>query len=313
MKSYNLVDLQHLATEMRFIRDNLEKVIRLTDILQFIQESSVIGGQLVLKGGTAINLTVFELPRLSVDIDLDFHANVSRQEMLLIRASINHEIISYMSSEGYVLNPHSKNPHSLDSWVFNYVNAGGNKDNIKIEINYSMRHHILPVETRHIVLPFFDGLSITTLAAQELFSSKIKALVERAAARDLYDVYNMLHSPIFECFEDDLMRKCVLFYMAVGGKNNPSVEIDLSAIDSLQFKQIRAQLLPMLRHSEFFDFQKAKQEIKEYLSQLLVFNEEERDFINHFNSKNYRPDLLFDDPAIVNHIAHHPMALWKVR
>ncbi|MDD4591841.1 MAG: nucleotidyl transferase AbiEii/AbiGii toxin family protein [Parabacteroides sp.] len=35
-----------------------------------------------LKGGTAINLLFFNLPRLSVDIDLDFCQNLSREEML---------------------------------------------------------------------------------------------------------------------------------------------------------------------------------------------------------------------------------------
>lgn len=35
---------------------------------------------LLLKGGTAINLTIFNLPRLSVDIDLDFVPNLPREE-----------------------------------------------------------------------------------------------------------------------------------------------------------------------------------------------------------------------------------------
>jgi predicted nucleotidyltransferase component of viral defense system len=40
---------------------------------------------LALKGGTAINLTIFNLPRLSVDIDLDYTQNVDREEMLKSR------------------------------------------------------------------------------------------------------------------------------------------------------------------------------------------------------------------------------------
>ncbi len=31
-----------------------------------------------MKGGTALNLTVFNLPRLSVDVDFDFHSYDSR-------------------------------------------------------------------------------------------------------------------------------------------------------------------------------------------------------------------------------------------
>ena len=34
--------------------------------------------------------------------------------------------------------------HSLYSYVYEYINSGGVKDNIKIEINYSLRSHILP-------------------------------------------------------------------------------------------------------------------------------------------------------------------------
>nr|WP_321305846.1 nucleotidyl transferase AbiEii/AbiGii toxin family protein [uncultured Sphaerochaeta sp.] len=43
---------------------------------------------LALKGGTAINLTIFSLPRLSVDIDLDFTNNCSRAQMMDIRHDI---------------------------------------------------------------------------------------------------------------------------------------------------------------------------------------------------------------------------------
>lgn len=72
MNSYNKQSLDAIAKEQGFIRDNLEKVIRLVAILNYFHKSKLLSQTLVLKGGTAINLTVFELPRLSVDIDLDF-------------------------------------------------------------------------------------------------------------------------------------------------------------------------------------------------------------------------------------------------
>lgn len=37
----------------------------------------------------------------------------------------------------------SRYSHSLDSMLFQYQNAGGNRDNIKLELNYSLRSHIL--------------------------------------------------------------------------------------------------------------------------------------------------------------------------
>ena len=146
MNSYNKNDIAQLAAQTHFLRDNLEKVLRLSDVLNFIAQSPKLKDCLVLKGGTAINLTVFAMPRLSVDIDLDFHKDCTRDEMLAYRAVINAEIMAYMASQGYQLSPDTKNPHSLDSWVFYYLNAGGNRDNIKIEINYSMRQHVFDCE-----------------------------------------------------------------------------------------------------------------------------------------------------------------------
>ena len=79
MNSYNKTYLEQIAKEKGFVRDNLEKVIRLSEILRYFNQSELLRCSLVLKGGTAINLTVFQMPRLSVDIDLDFSQNCSRE------------------------------------------------------------------------------------------------------------------------------------------------------------------------------------------------------------------------------------------
>ena len=78
MNSFSKQALNVIAKEQGFIRDNLEKVMRLVDILKYFHGSKLLSKTLVLKGGTAINLTIFELPRLSVDIDLDFSENCSK-------------------------------------------------------------------------------------------------------------------------------------------------------------------------------------------------------------------------------------------
>ena len=69
-----------LASKTNFIKDTLEKVLRLSEVLKFLNTDIVFKGKLALKGGTAINLTAVELPRLSVDIDLDFTENISKDE-----------------------------------------------------------------------------------------------------------------------------------------------------------------------------------------------------------------------------------------
>lgn len=313
MNSYNKNDLAQLAAQTNFLRDNLEKVLHLADVLQFIADNPKLNQYLVLKGGTAINLTVFTLPRLSVDIDLDFHSDCSREQMLEIRSAINAELHAYMASQSYVLSPGTKNPHSLDSWVFFYQNAVGNRDNIKIEINYSMRQHIYAPEWRSINVDFLATSRVRTLAPIELFGSKIKALIERHTCRDLYDVYNLLHSDLFPRFDLSMLRKIIVFYLAVGGSQMPSKEYNLDPIRQIKFPQIRASLLPMLKKGDTFDFEIAKQEVVAFLLRLLQLTESEIAFIEAFNAKHYQPELLFNDENIINNINNHPMAYWKIR
>lgn len=318
MNSYNKSYLDRIAKEKGFLRDNLEKVMRLAEILNFFHQNELLNKSLVLKGGTAINLTVFQIPRLSVDIDLDFANNCSREEMLVAREKINSAILGYMANEGYSLKPDSKSPHALDSWVFGYMNAGGNPDNIKIEINYSDRCHVLPIIERAISIDFLGDIKINVLSPIELFASKINALVSRAAVRDIYDVYGMIEARLFESEEErQLLRKTLVFYLAVGSSckaEDVTLNLDnFRQIDKLSFSQVRAHLLPVLRKSEKFDFKIAKEKILIFLKDFLVFSDDEHKFIEYFNNRDYRPDILFPERDIAEEIKNHPMALWKCR
>ena len=313
MSTYNRQQLSILATETGFLRDNLEKVIRLTDILHFIEDQDFLCNHLVLKGGTAINLTIFQMPRLSVDIDLDYCHDCCRDEMLEERRQISDILIPFMLTQGYAIAPATKSPHSLDSWVFTYINSGGNRDNIKVEINYSMRSHVYPPQRRHVSIPFLQALTVNTLHPIELFGSKIKALIERNACRDLYDVYNMIQQSIIPTAQTDDLRRAVLFYLAVGGSQPPQHNYTHQPIQAIQYRHIRASLIPVLRKKERFDFEEAKSTVIHYLNHLLQFTPSERQFIDTFNHGEYHPELLFDDHETIQRIKNHPMAIWKTR
>lgn len=312
MRAYNKIELEKVARETSFIRDNLEKVIRLSNILEFLVSNDDLKGKVVLKGGTAINLTVFDMPRLSVDIDLDYCCNSDKETMMADRAVIGQEILGHMQSNGYTLHPSSKNTHALDSWVFSYLNAGGNRDNIKIEINYMMRAHILEPLTRKTSVPFIEEVDVYALAPLELFGSKIKALIERAAPRDMYDVNRMIKENIFKEDQMDMLRKIVVFYLAVGGKNIPEKAYSFERIRNIKFPQIRSALIPVLKKTEKFDFEEAKTNVISFLSGFLIPGDAEKDFIESFNQGEYKPEVLFDDHEIVERIKEHPMALWKM-
>lgn len=318
MNSYNKNDLDELAIKTGFLRDQLEKVIRLSDVLRCFREHDLLRNSLVLKGGTAINLTIFRMPRLSVDIDLDYCKDVSKEEMFDDRKYIYKAIESIMTPMSYMLNPRTKSPHTIDSLVYEYRNAVGNRDVIKIEINYSDRCHVLPIQEQTVSIDILGNITVKTLSPIELFASKIKALTSRAAVRDIYDVYGMIKANLFSSEgEKDLLRKIFVFYNAVGSSCKAE-EVTLNFekfnhIEGLEFHQVRDYLLPVLRKSEKFDFNSAKDEVIKFLNEFLVFSSEERLFIEHFNHRTYRPDILFKDNQIVERIANHPMALWKCR
>ncbi|MBQ9989402.1 MAG: nucleotidyl transferase AbiEii/AbiGii toxin family protein [Lachnospiraceae bacterium] len=306
--------LSKTAAEEGFVRDTLEKVYRLTKILHFINNHPLMKDCLALKGGTAINLTVFNLPRLSVDIDLDYSREVEKNEMLKDRVEIAEDIKKYMLAEGYQLSPKSKASYTLDSMLFSYQNTAGINDNIKIEINYSMRTHIYPLVHRQIQTGnLFDEFEVLSVYGVEIFGSKIKALLDRAAPRDLYDVDNMIKAGLFYGDEErEQLRKCAVFYMAVGNKEVPR-EIDFNVIDEITWYRIKTDLIPVKRRKEKFDLDETKQRVKDFLKETMCLTESERGFWEAFRNKQYHPEYLFSDPEKLECLQKHPMVLWKMQ
>lgn len=267
---------------------------------------------LILKGGTAINLAVFNLPRLSVDIDMDYTPNDARDDMIISRDKITSLIKTYMASEGYQLSSTSRFSHSLDAFHYQYQNAGGNRDMIKIELNYSMRSHIFePVYKNILPKAFNDGTKIKMLDPMEIFAAKGNALISRAAARDLYDWCNMMDEDLF-VNQQNLFRKCFIFYMTISA-DNLNRTFETSAIDSLGFDKIRRDLFPVLNKKDNFSLEEKKERAKDYISALMILTEDEKEYIERFGLKKYSPELLFEDEEIVERIRMHPMALWKCR
>lgn len=310
MPIYNKVEIGRVAQQQGFVRDTFEKVLRLKEILRYLNEEEYLKEHLLLKGGTAINLTVFNLPRLSVDIDLDYTPNDTKVDMLEAREKITTLIKDYMEAEGYQLSQGSRLTHSLDAFYYQYQNAGGNRDMIKIELNYSLRAHILePVHRKILPEVFDDDLMIRMVAPMEIFAAKGNALISRAAARDLYDWGNLIAKNLF-VDERDIFRKCFAFYATISAET-VNRDFDTSAIDSLKFGKIRRDLFPVLSRQDNFMLDERKQKAKDYITDLMQLTDQEQEYMDRFIAKEYVPELLFDDEEIVERIKEHPMALWK--
>jgi predicted nucleotidyltransferase component of viral defense system len=147
-----------------------------------------------LKGGTAINLFVRDLPRVSVDIDLTYLPLKSRDESLReisdtlqeIRKEIETALPGARVSERHVQGYVAKLSVSADD------------TEIKIEPNLVLRgglsaptvRELCPLAQEH----FQAGARIQTMAETDLYGGKLCAALDRQHPRDLFDVGLLLRN-----------------------------------------------------------------------------------------------------------------------
>lgn len=305
-----------IADKTGFIKSTLEKVERLLSILEWINNHEKLSKLLALKGGTAINTAIFNFPRLSVDIDLDLTENLAKDEMVKARKSIHNLIVQYLKANEYKINiEKSKDVYALDSIVAEYQSIKGNTDNIKIEINYMNRVHILEAKQLKIDTDIFDykQLTINCIHPIEIYATKLCALLNRTTARDLFDIYTLSKYDLFDKQEKQLLKQCfMLEYIAVN--NYKFEDMDIERIEKLDKQDIKTKLLPTLkdRNPRKSNLDEMKQDVREYLKDILVADNNTKLFYNKFQKGIYEPELLFTDKEIIERIKKHPMIIWKL-
>lgn len=82
---YSKEQLQKAAANTGFRAEILEKVFLLMDLLTAFFDDAILKNKAVLKGGTALNLFYLGLPRLSVDLDLNYVGTIEREDMIQIK------------------------------------------------------------------------------------------------------------------------------------------------------------------------------------------------------------------------------------
>ena len=123
------VSPERLATEAEatgFQPEVLEKTYNLLGLLDAIDSHPFLRGKLALKGGTALNLFVFDVPRLSVDIDLNYVGAVGTEEMMEERPLIEEALQAVFSRENYTIR-RMPEEHAGGKWSLRYTaGSGGN-------------------------------------------------------------------------------------------------------------------------------------------------------------------------------------------
>jgi predicted nucleotidyltransferase component of viral defense system len=144
-----------------------------------------------LKGGTAINLFIRDMPRLSVDLDLVFpDHSLPRDEAL---ARIN-EAIRQAAER---LRARDFQTHTIAA-----ADAGETKllvrragIEVKVEVNFVMRGTVHPVRISALTPTARDSLladlEIPLVSLEEVYGGKLVAAMDRQHPRDLFDVMQL--------------------------------------------------------------------------------------------------------------------------
>ena len=292
-----------------FQAGNLEKFLRLRELLTEFHKHSFLREKLVLKGGTALNLFYLGLTRLSVDIDLNYIAHINREEMLAERPDIVKAVEQITTGLGYKLQ-NGVDDHALREWHLGYANHSGAQDRIQVEINFLMRACALPPR----VLPaaaIADSppCEFLVLATEELFGGKIKAMIDRRHPRDLYDLYRFAKSGLPH--DAEILRKLAVLLCSTMDRDfrtyaiNRVAEMDTREIDHLLYPLLKADDRP--KPAEMLAA------ATPLLASVLDHSREES-FLAAMASGKYQPELLFSkNPEIVERIRLHPALLWKAQ
>jgi len=142
----------------------------LIEILQNIYRDNELSAQLVFKGGTCLML-FYDLDRFSTDLDFNL-----RKE----GAKIDSSRVAKVASETVeILDEHKgRQTYSLSGRY--------DKGQRILKIDVSARRY-----PQKIINIDFYGVSVSTLAPEQMFAHKLCALSERQKNRDLYDAHFM--------------------------------------------------------------------------------------------------------------------------
>ncbi len=251
-------------------------------VLPFFRPEKVFA----LKGGTAINFFIRDLPRLSVDIDLTY-LPINERKIALIDIS---ERLEKVSAQITKLFPKIEIVKKILSETKATIALIIKRENvsIKIEPNFILRGTVFkPIEQRICKKAeelFEKTMSILTLSFADLYGSKLCAALDRQHPRDLYDVHLLLKN---EGITEEVRRAFIVYLIS-----HPRPIVELLDPNPLDIDEIYNQ------EFEGMTFEKVSLanliETRNYIIQNVknILTTEEKQFIISFKSLKPTWELL---------------------
>lgn len=305
--------LQAEAQTTGFRPEVLEKAIHLLNLLDGFRSHPFLKGRLALKGGTALNLFLFDLPRLSVDIDLNYIGAADRETMMAERPKVERAVEAVCAREG-LQTVRVPSDHAGGKWRLRYDSALGEGGNLELDLNFMFRVPLWPVEPLDSKpLGTSRATGIPVLDIHELAAGKLAALLARSASRDLFDTHLLLTQ---SRLDDARLRLGFVLYGAMNRRDWREVRASDVALDA---KEVENQLIPVIRKDYLADAGKQRQwaermlkECRLGLKKVLPLAREEKAFLDRLlDEGDIEPSLLTSDSAMIERIKSHPLLQWK--
>ncbi len=302
------------ALETGFRPEIMEKVWHLMAILDGISVHPFLKERLVLKGGTALNLFFFDLPRLSVDIDLNYIGQLDRKKMLLERPGVEKSLEAIFHREGLIIR-HVPAKHAGGKWQLRYVSVLGGNGNLEVDLNYMFRIPLYGIQKKYShSIGTRKTKEIPLLNLHELGAGKLSALFGRHASRDLFDSHQLLT----KCSLDiEQLRLACLVYGAMGTKDWRKISIDGIHFEE---RELKDQLIPVLRKPIFRNddwlswTHQLLADCKTALKLLFPLRECEQAFLKSlFEGGAIDATLITEDHNLIEKINAHPLLQWKAK
>ena len=310
--SYEKLTAQAEATGFR--PDILEKVAHLLGLLETLGNHPFLKGKLALKGGTALNLFVFNVPRLSVDIDLNYIGTEDREIMLAERPKIEQAVQAVFAREGFTVR-RMPDEHAGGKWSLRYQSAASQGGNLEVDLNFMYRVPLWPVTlSNSYPVGTWQASQIPILDIHELAAGKLGALLARRQARDLFDSHGILHGTYLD---QDRLRIAFVVYGAMNRKDWRTVSTEDVNLDGAELAR---QLIPTLRVKAFKKQESVEkygtrlvEECRQALSVVLPFSEKEKAFLDLLlDHGEVDSTMLTDDSDLQQRIQRQPLLEWKI-
>jgi predicted nucleotidyltransferase component of viral defense system len=290
----------------------LEKVGLLIHLLEALRNHPFLKGRLALKGGTALNLFIFDVPRLSIDIDLNYVGASDREAMIAERPKAEAALQAVFSREGFTIR-HMPNEHAGGKWQLRYQGASGQGGILEVDVNFVFRVPLWPLKLMASrPVGAWQATDIQVLDIHELAAGKLAALLSRKQARDLFDCSHLFRTG---ALEPERLRLAFVLYGAMNRRDWRTVAIEEV---SLEIKDFEQKLLPTLRSkgadtiSAAFFKERLIEDCHHGLAALLLFTAAEMEFLDRLLAKGkINPELLTADENLQDRIRKHPLLEWK--